>query len=501
MQFLAKKNPVINYILPAVVVLLAIWRIFVRQLPAQSGLGFDGYDYYLLALQGLHSGALNTYMALRCYPSFLIRTVFGIFRIDFSPANVILGFKLMNLILIGISALMVKRIFDRFKLDFISQLTGFTLIYMSYGVLNFTFYYPVMTDTPAFFLSTAMFYFFIEGQLLNVLLTGLIGAFTWPILLPMALSLALFPNTRVEYKPLNKKWLYGIAAVSALYAVIAGYYFLFVQGEKPDMVFLLPLKRSMLVPSYFGVALMFFLMPFVLNNKTLFTLSYFKSQLKLRNVLAVAGLIAVFLAIRLSMTVNTGSKYLTPYMILKNHHYAFTRPLITLACHFNYFGVIVLLIGLFWYKYSAFVSKFGLGVAGSILFNMFVLGTLPESRTLIHLFAWLAILMALFLGQYRFSKWFYFGVIAVNLLMAKLWLFFTYYDSIEDNPVLSDGTVDFPDQWFYMHLGVWVTEGVWFWLCIIALICLLLLFFTVYRVKIGQKALLFYKKFEPLKYG
>jgi hypothetical protein len=372
---------------------------------------------------------------------------------------------------------------------------------MSYGVLNFTFYYPVMTDTPAFFMSTAMFYFFIEGQLLNVLIIALMGAFTWPILLPMGLALVLFPSFEVPYKPLNKYVLYGIASASALYAIIAGYYFLFVQDEKADMAFLLPLKRSMLLPSFAGVALMFFLMPFVLNNKIIFSLTYFKSQLKPRNVIAAAALILVFIVMRLSMKVSSESSFFSAYMILKNHHYAFTRPLITLACHFNYFGVIVLLIALFWNSYSAFVSRFGLGVAGSILFNMFVLGTLPESRTLIHLFSWLAIIMALFLGQYRFSKLFYAGIIVVNLLMAKLWLFFSYYETMQENNVLADGTIDFPDQWFFMHLGVWVTEGVWFWLCIIALVCLLLLFFTVYRVKMSQKALLFYKKFEPNNYG
>jgi len=178
-----------DYFFPIIICGICVWRIFTPQLPANEGLGWDGFGYYQMAVDGFHSPTLNTLMAFRLFPSLLIHAILGMAGIAFTPAHVILAFKIMNTMLIGLSAMMVRGIFNNYKMDFISQLTGFALIFLNYGVLNFTYYYPVMTDTPAFALSVAIFYFFLLGESLNIFLAGLIGAFTWPILFPMAAAL------------------------------------------------------------------------------------------------------------------------------------------------------------------------------------------------------------------------------------------------------------------------------------------------------------------------
>lgn len=498
MQQLTAKIRNSDYLFPLVFMAIGAWRITVPQLPANQGLGWDGYSYYQVAVDGFFTHSLNTLLAFRLFPSLFIHAVLSIAHIALTPPNIILAFKIMNTLLIGISALLVKRIFNLYKLDFTSQLLGFTLVFLNYGVLNFTYYYPVMTDTPAFTLSIAMLYFFLYGQMLNVLLCALIGAFTWPIIFPMGVALILFPQSKNKFVPLNKNLGYGISAICVAYALIAGWFYIVYKGETPDMAYTLPFNRGMFPASTVCVALLFFFMPYVLFNHTFFSLKYYKDQLNGNRIFAMIAVVVITLIFRNTMEVKTESGYFSTYMILKNHYYAFLRPMLTVVNHFNYFGCVMLVILLFWKRFAAFVSTFGLGVSGSLFFNFIVLAMLPESRTLMHLFAWLSVFAALYLGQYRFSKWFYAIIIALNFAASKIWLFFDYSNSGHLRP---DGTIDFPEQWFYMHLGVWITEPVWFWLLIITTICIGLLILTAYKINFGKKALLFYPKFAPINYG
>jgi hypothetical protein len=268
MQIFLKKLTDNPYLLPLVVVTICIWRIFVAQLPANAGLGWDGMRYYQITADGLDSKVIDSYLILRIFPCLLIHILLKLASIAFTPANVILGFKIMNTVLIGLSALMVKSIFTQYKLNPISQLIGFVLVFLNYSVLYFTYYYPVMTDTPAFFLSIALFYFFVRGELSNVFLIGLIGAFTFPVIFPMAFALLLFSKKEVEYAPVNKVLQYATGAVCVAYALVLGWYLIFVKNEVTDFTFTLPINHGMLPISFFVVALLFFFMPMVLFNKT-----------------------------------------------------------------------------------------------------------------------------------------------------------------------------------------------------------------------------------------
>jgi hypothetical protein len=469
------------------------------QLPANDGLGWDGYRYYSITLDGMQSNVLDSYLVFRIFPCLFIRALLKILSIQIDPPHVIMAFKIMNSILIGLSALMVKRIFDYFKLNTLAQFIGFMIVFMNYGILNFTFYYPVMTDTPTYFLSIALFYFFIRGELLNILLVGLIGAFTWPVLFAMALALVLFPNKKVEYVSINKWLQLLLCSLSLVYGLTMGWYILYQRAEKIDMAFALPIAEAMLPVTFAGVGLLFFFIPFVLGNKTFFSLQYYKSLINGNRIFAAVFMLLTFFIIRGSLHVSS-TEYMTPYNLIKIHMiFAFARPLTTIVNHFNYFGSGILLILIFWRRFAAFISTFGLGISGAILVNLVFFSMKPESRAQVHNMPWLLILISLYIGQFNFNKIFYALIILINLIAAKLWFFFNY--DYTDNKLLPDGTIGFPDQWFFMNLGMWMTERVWLWALIITCVCLLLFILSLYNIKFGRKALLFYKKYEPVHHG
>lgn len=486
------------YLLPLLVVSIAIWRIFMPQLPANDGLGWDGTKYYDLTVNGFNSQILDSYLVLRIFPCLFIHILYKWLGLSFAPASVILGFKLMNTALLAVGALMVKNIFERFKLSPIAQLTGFTLVFLNYGVLNFTYYYPVMTDTPAFVLGIALFYFFVRGEFTNVLLTGLIGAFTWPLLLPMAFALILLSKQAGEYEPLPKPLLYGLGALCAAYAVGVSWYFVVNQNAKADDMFTLPIVDGMLPASFLYLAVMYFGFASLLNNRYFLSLGYYRPLFTPGRIIALALAAGLFLALRSSLQVNAQSEFLSPFTQVKiTMVYAMQRPFIALVSHFNYFGVAISLCLIFWRKITAYISSFGPGVALTIFVSLFLFFAQAETRRLTYVFPWVLILVALFLGQYRFSNLFYTLLLIINLATSKLWLLFDYGTG---NDRLTDGTLGFPSQWFLMNLGRWMTEGVWLWLCLALSVSLLLLVVSLYRIEFSKQGILFYKKYEPISY-
>lgn len=486
------------YLLPLLVVCIGIWRLFMPQLPANGGLGWDGAKYYDLTVNGFNSQVLDSYLVLRIFPCLFIHILFKVFSISFAPQNVILGFKIMNTVLIGLGAFMVKGIFDRYKLNPISQLTGFVLVFFNYGVLNFTYYYPVMTDTPAFVLGIALFYFFVRGEFTNVLLTGLIGAFTWPLLLPMAFTLVLLSKTPQDFQPLPRGGLYTLGLLCVAYAVGTGYYFIIQNGARADDMYTLPVSEGMLPVTFLYMAILYFGFACLLANKRFFDFSYYRSLISWPKIMALIAVALVFVLLRSLLKVNATSEFLSPFTQIKiTMVYAFQRPLIAVVSHINYFGCGILLCLVFWKRISAFIAGFGPGVAISIFVSVFLFFAQAETRRLTYLFPWVLILVSLFLGQYRFSTLFYVLIFAVNFATAKLYLFFDY--SGGSRP-LSDGTLGFPDQWFLMNLGRWMTENTWLWLCVLLIVSLLLFMVSLYRIKLSKQAILFYKKYEPLSY-
>ncbi len=498
MQVFIRKLTGNPYILPLLVVAICIWRIFMPQLPANAGLGWDGYNYYSLTVNGFESEVLNSYLVLRILPCLLIHILFKLLSISFEPANVILAFKIMNTVLIGLSALMVKRIFDQYKLSPASQLTGFVLVFLNYGVIVFTYYYPVMTDTPAFFLSVALFYFFVRGELSNVFLTGLIGAFTWPLLLAMAFALILFAKTENKVHPLPKGGLFALGMLCAGYAIAVSWYFVIYKEGKAEDLFTLPIGTGMLPVAFLFTGLLYYFMSYLLDNRTFFDFKYYRSVLDGNRIFALLALTVVFLLVRSSLKVNAPSEFLSPFTQIEiTMVYAFQRPLIALVSHFNYFGCVLLLCILFWKEISAYFTSFGLGVAGVIFISLFLFFAQAESRRLVYFFPWIMIIVSLFLGKYEFKKTFYLLIFVFNFALAKLWLFFDY---APENALLKDGTITFPNQWFFMHLGRWMTEYVWLWLCITLIISLLLFIVNLYKIEFTKKEIAFYRKYKPLSY-
>ncbi|MDW8273831.1 MAG: hypothetical protein RMJ53_06355 [Chitinophagales bacterium] len=469
-----------EWFMPSIVAALGIWRIFVPQLEANEGLGWDGLKYYDIAVNGLQSKVLDNYLVLRMLPSLYVHTIFLVFGIAFTPPNVILAFKLMHTVLLTVAAWMVKRIFDKYNLNALEQITGFCLVFLNYGALNFTYYYPVMTDTPAFVLSIALIYFYIYNDVPGMALTGLLGAFTWPLLFPMSVAL-LFSSSSHKTEQIHPAIFWGGRLISFFYAVAVCWYFVVYLAKETDDAYTLPISRAWLPLSLILTGVLFFFFPDVLMHKHFYSKNSLSAVLDKNRILWALSAIIFFVFLKWLLPVNNPSKFLKfSTQVNITMVYALQRPLIGLVSHFNYWGAAVLIGVIYWRSITAFWARFGLGFNFFIFFSLIMFFAQAESRRLAYIFPWILLGVALFVHERKFHAFFHIVLISINFLLAKLWLF---PDRSKQSALLPDGTVGFPEQWFFMHLGRWMTEEVWMWLCVIFMVCAVVLLITDYFSK------------------
>jgi hypothetical protein len=112
---------------------------------------------------------------------------------------------------------------------------------------------------------------------------------------------------------------------------------------------------------------------------------------------------------------------------------------------------------------------------------------MPESRMLINLFPWLIILLIYSVNNYSFTNAFYIVTAGLCAVASKIWLLIDYeMDYVLGMVTDKNGSLDFPNQRFYMNLGPWMSEKAYYIHGGAMLISVLILFFMVYRIRVQE---------------
>jgi hypothetical protein len=477
--------------------LMAVWGIlsilYAEKLPANDGLGWDGYRYASIARALIHSPEIDNYIVMRLYPSALVHSFFSAFGIAFTSKNIILGFELINLIALVLTTYFLKRIFTSLHIRLRNQLLGFSLFFVSQAVLKFVFYNPVLTDAASICLSTMLLYYFLENRTLNLILVALLGAFTLPLIFYQGLFMLIFPRHEPGVALLQKTAQRGISLLSVLFIASLSYYFIFIKQADTEMPYTLKLDHNLIYPSIFVVMGMFWFYPRMLFRTDYFS---FNKGIWMTHINRILGALLLFLLVHILCTKFNIQGKRSDYFTLGNMLQSGTiqglvRPFITLIAHSFFFGVAILLIIFFWKEFCNQVSSLGLGLVLSFMLVFYTFGTITESRRLVSMFPWIVIFLTSVLNRYEFPRIFYFVCLLLNFGLSRIWLPIGYDMRVGAG---ADGTVDFPNQKFFMNLGPWMSSSMWELQGIITGACLLLLFLLLYRFNSGSKYL-FTRKF------
>lgn len=373
-------------LLAAICVYSSFWGGLV---PIGNGLGWDGARYGG-EVKTFHLSEIDPYYVQRVFPIAVIHYALVLLRLPLVDTYIIAAFSICNLLLILLSCLVWILIANVLGISMRGKWLGFAGLFVNFAVLKQAFYYPVLTDIPAFALALLALYFFLKNNVWALFVITLAAAFTWPIIVCTGVLLLLFPRKPIQ--PIDTKGrLFSIIIAGLVTVVYCGsaVYFYFIRGwttlgygeEKViDSVVYLSLALSMF--------LLFRAIQELLGGISLHSLL---PELKLKSfqpvrVILAALIIGIQIVFFLTPSVRVGDSsgeahIATMHLLLVAGIalLSIAKPLITFVSHVVYFGPIIILLALKWRAFSEEVRRYGVGLISAILLSVFV-GMDSESR-------------------------------------------------------------------------------------------------------------------------
>jgi len=331
---------------------------------------------------------------------------------------------------------------------------GFAAIYVNFAVLKMTFFSPVLTDTTALVAGMFLFYGYLAGHAWLVWLVGLAGAFTWPLLLPMALVLLAFPRRAAAPAPPTARiGVLGCVAGGMAVALTAVWRVFVVgqtiDGDGPIWYSWVPVAAA-LVSAYLAAAAWW-----LVDGDVLARLRRVFGQSRWQGAAAALGLMAVVALLHALVFVPNGApNYTAKHFLCEVLVRSVAKPGIFLVAHVVYFGPIVLAAIFLWPQLCRRFRREGLAVvllAGAAV----ILSITSESRHLLTFLPLLAAFAVQAIDELPRHRWHDLVFLAAGLAASKCWL------PLNHGPVTGN-LLEFPDQYYFMNQGPWMSDGMYF---------------------------------------
>jgi hypothetical protein len=464
-----------------------------EKVQAGGGLGWDGviYAHIVRNLGSMISGGhLSGYYTQRILPAAIVRGMLLLSGAPMNDENIIRGFEVYNLILLAGACWAWKRVACVFDLSLAGRWIGFSGIFVNFECSKQAFYYPVLTDVTALFVTLLLLLFYVEKKPVALFVTTLIGAFSWPVVSICGGFLLLFLRTELpkdvvapassastvsKYNSAKRSWL-TLLALS-----IFGYISMVLIGPLPD--------RACNAPAIVAHAYPYFASSctqrrVLLGFERMLTAlpSFTAILLGLTMLVGSKQFIpAVFVSIRrakLTLVALSIAAVLVPFCVVKaisNPGIAnessslnliklsllppegkFFLPFVTLAV---FWGPVLLLIALYWKPFCVEARRLGPGVMG-IMGMCMLLGLVGEPRFLTTAWPFLVLALVLAFENSHTKASFKYVFATLTVVYAQFWMKLNLAPWSGGD---YEGLQDYPKQVYFMHYGLWMN---WWSYCI-----------------------------------
>jgi hypothetical protein len=446
-------------LLAVVAIAQATWG---ERIPLGDGLGWDGRFYSQIARdlpRALFVDRLDEYRLQRVVPPAVIWAVLRLTGMDGDDRTIVRLFTAYNfLLLVGVLFLW-EATARRCGISRPGRWLGFLLLFVSFAHLKLVYYYPVLTDTTAFFLGALLLHLYVSSNAVGMWIVLAVGAFTWPSFAALGGLLFLFrprPGDGEESGGALRPPLHLAAAAAAGLAFLA----IFVgSGREFDM----RLNRvtavdERLLPVSLAAALLYLMggTAGALHDPALFRWRSYRESLSIGR--AAAWVILLAGAAFTIRTFAQGAPPLTPGLFLnRTVLQAVTRPGLSLVAHSVYLGVLPLLLVVYWRRCCAAAHRLGLGMT-LFLAAFLTLSLNTESRILLHGVPAFVLLAVLATDDVRWPVWGRWLIAAVAVFASKVW-FGINHGGFHGKEVPSS----YPMQYYFMNLGPWIADEM-YWL-------------------------------------
>lgn len=423
-----------------------------------DGTGWDGRlyaDFAIKASTGLVAAVreMPRYHAQRILPSVVVAKALRVLHVRLHPEGfnagddwyIVTAFRWYNFVLLSVGVYFWMCICRALQFSIRRCYLSTILMFATFPVLKQFIYFPVQTDTTAFFLSIALLHYFLKRSAIGILAVSVLSAFCWPLLFYGGIMLFVCgPQPLVaETRPLVR---YSSAFVAALCPMAFSLYSFYKLGYRPlsgAYGWAIPLSAALTAVLLFGA-----FAPLIPN-----ALGALKRALGVvktyRPYLAVVLIYALNILFR-KVSTEGGVSFDAEIHRMSVEHLA--KPGIAVISDLTYFGPVVLFAMWNWQGIARLATSFGLGV--TILFFEGATQLLLDSearRSLLFL-PWLVCFAA---KMYRreITSGLLISVLGVSALLSEVWMLFNRLPGEKNVEPLA-----FPIQAFIGRFGPWMND-------------------------------------------
>jgi hypothetical protein len=440
-----------------------------EKIPVNEGLGWDGRHYVRWATnltEGLQDKEIPNYYIKRIMPIAVIHLALRVSRVETNVESIILLFGLMNLALLFLTGIIWLRIARLLEFSLINTLLSLSSLLFNFAVLKMSFYYPVILDTFALFWGTFMLYLYLTGRDTLLLVSAAAGIFIFPVLFFIGSMLYLFPHNPTYKRPVeNTKFARLVTALQGrltkrfntllFFLVSCGFiasfaYMYFIMGYRQKAGANSPDFNVTLLMSAACVLLYFYWIMCSIDFR--FLLGKLKNELIIKRCYVVLALLLVsYMVIEVRSFHDRPSIY--PFF---GHviYESLTNPFVFILSHILYFGPFIILLIMYRKRLVEFLDSQSLGFIFIIYFFLF-LGIGSESRQFI--MGLPIFIYALFqaINRLQFNIHFIGVFLAASFLFSKIWY------RINKVPLTGE-YLAFPFQRYFMALGPWMSDQMYY---------------------------------------
>ena len=423
--------------MPIIIAVYGLLYIFFGAvIDKNNGFGYDGKYYGQIAMDFYNlvfNNQLTVYRIQRIFPSFLVNLILTVLNLPKENIFVVKVFQILNILLLICITLIWNKISKIYELDLRYIWLGFVLAIINYSIGEISFYYPVLTDTMAYFLGFCLLYFYLKENLTGKIIVTVIGSFTWAsfvyfglllILLPLKLNPGIFRGMKDGGKYL-KKYLAVLLPIPFIAVSVYQINNFFTSDKFFEDIYTPVFTNLLYVSAFLNYALLIYFLSVFLPERLSFTniiifIKNILSNIKLSNLLISVLLFGLVFLIQKQLSNSAAPESTFSKVFYYLAIYSVTKPMAYFVLAVTCCGPVFIMLFFFMKYYKPHLKKMGIGVYISFLLTFLMIFS-TEPRLTINFFPFLVLLTVLVLRDLRISNKIMFALTVVSLILSKVY--------------------------------------------------------------------------------
>lgn len=400
----------------------------VERTPLNDGAGYDGAFYYSVAQNfstDFWTTGYDSFRIFRIFPFFLINLFFSLLGIEATHANLMHSMYVLHFANLSVQIIFFAKLMQLNAWKKATKAIIFACFFFNYFVLKNCGYEPFQTDAFAITIFLVSFYYLQCGKFTRSLLVSFLGIPTWPTITYMIWLLYFFKDPFPQTaKRLNVHTGKAIAIAFPLMSVgaVAALYLLHKQPLLESMLFCKASPPLILASAIaWGLFLYFALRScdFHFYSPLTYIREFFRQSIWKKAIIVALP----FAAISIFLKAHTNEEFYFNEVafLLQTLLRPLKYPLVTLAAHICYFGILPLLTLFYFRDFARDIFNRRPGYALAFLAFLFF-ATDSEARHVIPLLPMILVPLGCVLDKANLDAKAATSLIALQLVLSHFYI-------------------------------------------------------------------------------